>query len=123
MVEKRLLAIRIACAEELAPVPVIDREREHAVNPLEHVRAPVPIAGEQHLGVGGRAEGVSRADELFAKFEIVVDLAVVRDDDLAVSGNERLRAVLGIDDREPRMSERELRVDHAAGVIGAAVPQ
>ena len=63
------------------------------------------------------------ADELFPQLDVVVDLAVERNDERAVLRHEWLVAMLQIDDREPRMAERELRVDDAPRIVRAAMPQ
>ncbi len=51
-VEERLDAERVARQDELAGHGVGQREREHAAEPVERRRAPVPPGLEHHLGVG-----------------------------------------------------------------------
>src|SRR5262249_61031359 len=42
-IEERLLAKRVARAEELVRAAIVDRERKHPVEPVEHCAPPMPI--------------------------------------------------------------------------------
>ena len=92
-----------------AAVP--ERERPHAVEALDAVVAPLLVGGEHDLGVGLRPEAVAVRLELSAQLDVVVDLAVVEELQRAVLARERLAASVGqVDDREPRVAERDAGV-------------
>ena len=61
--------------------------------------------------------------ELGAQLGVVVDLAVLDDDDAAVLARDRLVAALEVDDRQPPRGQPGLAVDHLAPAVGPAVPQ
>src|SRR5262249_13686691 len=66
VVEKGLLPVWVARAEERSAAAVVDGEREHAVETLEHLLAPLAITVQQHFGVGCRAKRVPFAQKLLA---------------------------------------------------------
>ena len=68
-------------------------------------------------------EGVTGARELVAQLGVVVDLAVLDDDDAAVLVRDRLVAAGEVDDREAPRAERDLAVDVLAAAVGAAVDE
>ena len=68
-------------------------EREHAVEAVERLDAPLRPGGEQDFGVAARAEGVAQALELLLQFTEVVELAVVADDVAAIVRRHRLAPV------------------------------
>ncbi len=88
----------------LALVP--DRHREHAAQPLGEALAVLLVEVDEHLGVGGGAEAVAAALELTAQLAVVVDLAVLDDDDAAVLVGDRLIAAGEVDDRESPHRQR-----------------
>lgn len=75
--KQRLDAERISRAEQFAGDGVPQRECEHAAQPLQHLGAPVVIAGEDRLtvAVGGEHSAVLGA-QLVTQLQVVVDLAV-----------------------------------------------
>ena len=91
----------VARGEERALPRVPDGEREHPVEPLEAVRAPAARTGQQHLGVATRTKAVPARLELRAQLDVVVDLAVEDDPEVAVVADHRLVA-------------RRRQVDHAS---------
>src|SRR5262249_39909486 len=104
------------------PLGVPERERPHAVEPLDAGVSPLAVRGEDHLGVGRAAEAVALRLELRAKLAVVVDLAVVDELETPVLACERLVARRrGVDDREPAKAERRARVRVEAAAVGAAM--
>jgi len=83
--------------DALAPA-VEDREREHPVQALDHSLAPLLIAMNEHLGVGLGGERVPCGDQLGAKVEVVVDLAVLDDPYGGVFVVDRLVSAIDVDD-------------------------
>src|SRR5262249_3880764 len=120
--EERLLAEPVAGEEEPPLVP--DREREHAVEPLEARRSPFEVRAQNDFGVRRRREAMPLRFELRTQLEPVVDLAVERDDG-AVALHRR-RDVLAVDHVETRLTDDDGPaagpVDHDPPVlVGAAV--
>ena len=103
---ERLLAGRIAGEQQALTRAVVEGQGEHAVETRQAAIAPGSIRFENHFGVGRRPEAMTGAFELGAQLEIVVDLAV--EDDLQVAGGvgHRLAAHRRqVDDRQPAMAE------------------
>ena len=73
------------------------------------------------LGVAARMEAVTERLQLGYELLVVVDLAVVDDDDRAVLVVEGLLTGREIDDREPAVTERDTRLEVQAVAIGPAV--
>ena len=89
---ERELAVDVAVGERLDPEAVArehepplarvpDRDGEHAAQPLPQPRAPLLVAVHEHLGVAAAAEPVPGPLELVHQLAVVVDLAVLDDDD------------------------------------------
>ena len=122
-VVERLDPVAVAREHEAAARRVPDRDREHPAQPLGEAGAVLLVEVDEHLGVGVRAEGVAGALELVAQLGVVVDLAVLDDDDAAVLVRDRLVAAGEVDDREAPRAERDLAVDVLAAAVGAAVDE
>ena len=75
-VVERLHAEPVACEQHGRCSAVPDREREHAVQPIEHAGAPLRVRGEQNLGVRLGVELAAERAQLLAQLDVVVDLAV-----------------------------------------------
>ena len=99
------------------------RDGEHAAEPLPEPGAPLLVAVHEHLGVAVRAEAVPGALQLLHQLAVVVDLAVLHDDDGAVLVRDRLVAARQVDDREPAGRDPDRAVDVRALGVGAAVVQ
>ncbi len=69
-------------------------------------------------------KGVTSAGELLSKLDVVVDLAVEDDDELAVGGGHRLPA-LGrqVDDGQPAVAETETAVGPERAVVRTTMRQ
>ncbi|MCU0669812.1 MAG: hypothetical protein MUF70_10720 [Myxococcota bacterium] len=114
----------VAGEQELALARVPDREREHAVQILEHVDAALFVEVDQDFRVGVAAEAVALALERLAQVLEVVDLAVERDLDRAVLVAHRLPGgVREVDDRQTPVPEADARrvVEPDAGSVRAPV--
>src|SRR5438876_3982107 len=82
----------VARSEEHAAAAVVDDERPHPVQLGKAFRAPVAVRREQDFGVAGGAETESGGPQLVAQLDVVVDLPVEDDDELAVLGRHGLVA-------------------------------
>ncbi len=120
-VGERLDPEAVAREHEPAPRRVPDGDREHAAQALPEPVAPLLVAVDEHLGVGARAERVARRLELAHQLAVVVDLAVLDDDDRAVLVRDRLVAAVEVDDREPPCGDSDSLADVHALRVGAAV--
>jgi hypothetical protein len=119
--EERLLAEAVAREPEDALAPVVDREREHPVDALEQTaHSPCVEALREDLGVAVRSEADAAIGELALELAVVVDLAVLEGDHLAVAREERLRAAGDVDHREASHREADVAVEVLAGAVGAA---
>ena len=123
-VVERLDPEAVAREHEPAAVGVPHRDREHPAQPLGEARAVLLVEVDEHLGVGVRgAEAVAGRLELRAQLGVVVDLAVLDDDDAAVLVGDRLVAALEVDDRQPPRGQPGLAEHHLAAGVGPAVVQ
>ena len=123
-VVQRLDPEAIAREHEPPPLAVPHRDREHPAQALGEARAVLLVEVDEHLGVRvRRAEHVAGRLQLGAQLGVVVDLAVLDDDDAPVLARDRLVAALEVDDRQPPRGEPGLAVDHLAAAVGPAVPE
>ena len=121
-VVQRLDPEAVAREHEPPARAVPHRDGEHPAQALGEARAVLLVEVDEHLGVGvRRAEHVARALELGAQLGVVVDLAVLDDDDAPVLARDRLVAALEVDDRQPPRGEPGLAVDDLAAAVGPAV--
>ena len=105
-VVERLDAQTVAREDGCASPPVVEAEREHAVDALEQSVSPLVPAVHEHFGIGARSEPVATGLELTSQVAEVEDLAVEDDPDISVFVCHRLEArVAEVDDREPRKGE------------------
>ena len=104
---KRLHAQPITREEQALPPRIVKREGEHAVQPVEHRRAPRLPAVKQHFGIAIGAEDRALGLQLGANLLKIIDFAIVGDGDALVGGKHRLRAAAEIDDRQPAMAEAD----------------
>ena len=121
-VVERLDPEAVAREHEPAPLRVPHRDREHAPQPLGEARPVLLVEVDEHLGVGvRRAEAMAGRLELRPQLGVVVDLAVLDDDDPPVLVGDRLVAALEVDDREPPRGQPGLAEHHLARAVGPAV--
>jgi hypothetical protein len=107
--------------EDAAALQVVDREGEHAPQPVDDVRSPLLVPVEDDLPVAPGAEPVPRALELGTDVEVVVDLAVEHEGEGSFLVEERLVSALEVDDREAPEAEVAGPVHDLALVVGAPV--
>ena len=128
-VVQRLLAHAVARQEQRAFGGIPQREREHAVQALQRtLDAPVAYRREQGFGVRMPApvEAGARRVELGAQVAVVVNLAVVGNDETPARRHHRLVTGWGrIENGQPAMGEPDAgrRVPPTAAVIRPAVPK
>jgi hypothetical protein len=84
VVIERFLARSIPCRKQQVVREICNDERKHAVESLQAVLSPLQIAFQQDLRVATGAEPVALRLELLSDLEVVVDLAVVQQDTVAV---------------------------------------
>ena len=122
-VEQRLDPEAIAGEDEAAASGIPDRDREHAAQALRESRPVLLVEMDEHLGVAVGAEAVALRLQLGAELPVVVELAVLDDDDAAVLVRDRLVAGLEVDDRQPAGGETDGAVDVDAARVGPAVDE
>src|SRR5690606_8562415 len=124
-VVERLLAEAVPDQVQPALPTVPQREREHAVDPVQGApQAPAGDRLDQHLRVGVPAERDPAGRELRGELAVAVDLAVVGEHPTPVPRAHRLGAVVRqVDDREAPVRQGDPRggVDPVAGAAGAPV--
>jgi hypothetical protein len=104
-VMERLHAQPVAGEEERFAIAIPEREGEHSAEAPDAVGAPRLPRVDDHFGVALRPEHVAQRLQLGHELEIVVDLAVVDDDDRVVLVVERLLAGRQVDDRQPPVTQ------------------
>src|SRR5262245_60977356 len=79
-----LLAEPVAREEQAPAATVVNGEGEHPVQPDGQPCAPLLIAVHEHLGIGvARGEAVAALDQLAAQLNVIIDLTVEYDADVA----------------------------------------
>ena len=101
---QRLDAERVPGQDEFTGALVEQREREHAAEPAQRVRAPGPPGLQDHLGVRLGGEADAAGDQLGPQRPVVVQLAVV-DEGQAVLGQRLVGRGAEVDDRKPAVAE------------------
>ncbi len=120
-VVQRLDAQAVARKEERLAVAIPQCEGKHAAEAFHAALAPRLPGMHDHLGVAARVEAVTERLQLRYQRLVVVDLAVVDDDDRAILVVERLLAGREVDDREAAMAERHTGLEVHAVSIRAPV--
>ena len=99
-------------------------EGEHASQARQHVDVPSSIGGEQHLGIRSGRELLSEPRQLLAQLNVIIDLAVENDNEVAAP-HRLVGTLIEVDDGEPRMAEidRTIRDNelHGRVRVGTAV--
>ena len=119
--QQRLLAEPVAREHEPSARRVPQRDREHAVEPLDEARPVLLVQVRDHRRVAAAAHLVTLLREVGAELREVVQLAVEDGDDVALLVRHRLVAELRVEHLQPLMAEdaRAERVRRA--LVGAAV--
>jgi hypothetical protein len=121
---ERLDAEAVPGQQQLAPLGVPERDREHPVQALERPLPPLREGAQHDLGVGARAEAVAGRLQLGAQLAEVVDLAVVGEDQAPVLGRHGLLAGgRQVDDREAPVAEADRPIAEVAFGVRPAVHQ
>src|SRR5258708_7934756 len=94
---------------------------EIAVERLHARRAMLRVGVQDGFGVAAGTELPAARDELGGQLDVVEDLAVERDPDVAVGRRQRLLAAREIDDRQSTMPEGGSLVEVDAGSVGPAM--
>ena len=121
-------------AEHESPgADIEDRESPHSIESSEALEAPLAVGMEHHLGISARLKSVAASDELLAKLEVVVDLAVERQKHRPIRDRHRLGAGSGqVEDREAAVAKVDegclrfaprRRLDRAVAHVGVPAPQ
>ena len=111
--EQRLDAERIPAEDQPAGPLVEQGKGEHAAQAIEAGGAPLAPGLEQDLRVGGGPEPDAGGRQLPFQRLIVVDLAVV-DDDQPILLERLVGRVRQVDDRQPAMAQTDVRAMAAA---------
>ena len=122
-VEDRPDAHAVARDHQSVAPPVVQRDRELAVQVLHETVAVLLVEVDDHLRVGVRVEAVPLALEVAPQLDVVEDLAVEDDPDGLVLVVDRLPAALEVDDREAGVGEAHASVHQGAEAVGAAMLQ
>ncbi len=100
---------------------VVDRERELAVEALQHPLAPLLVGVHQHFGIAPGAEQMPASLQLPAQHEVVEDLAVVDDEDAPVLVRHGLRPARQVDHAQSNVGEADPLIHVQPETVGAAV--
>jgi hypothetical protein len=107
----RLFAHAVTRQKELAALRVPDREREHPVQPLHALLAPLLPGVHEDFRVAMRAETMATTLQLRTQIGVVVDLSVERRPDGARLVGDGLITRVEVDDAEAPDAEREAAVE------------
>jgi len=120
--QQRLLAEPVARQEQRLALAIPERERPHAAQLVERLRAVERQALEQHLGIRMRSQRDAAPFERRHPIAIVVDLAVLDDHVSPIGRAHGLSTALAqVDDREPRVSEQDPALGEQRLAIGPAM--
>src|SRR5262245_20283091 len=122
MVEERLFSESIARDEQLMVPSIRDRKGKHPEQLLGQTAPPLPVSVQEHFGVRLCSESMAARDQFLTQLDVVVDLSVEGDDEIALVGRHRLVSVRQIDNRQSAMPKDEIAVVPKGAVVGAAVP-
>ena len=82
-----------------------ERHREHPAQARKAIGVPFDESVENRLGIGMRAEVMTALFQFPAQFEVIVDLAVEDDNRIGIRRNNRLVAVVDVDDFQAGRAE------------------
>ena len=101
---------------------VVEREGEDADQLCKEVAPEGGVSQGEQFGVAGRGEAPPGRLDSRAQRVVIVDLAVIGNDETAILAHHRLVPALGIDNGEPGVPEMHAvcRIDTVA--IGSAMP-
>jgi len=123
-VVQRLHPQPVAGEEQLLPPPVPDAEREHAVETLGKLVAPLQVSAQHDFRVAAGLEVVTELLQLVAQLDEIIHLSGIDERSRGLSEFlrlHRLDAARDVDDGEPTMPQTGVSVDpYAARVRTAA---
>ena len=121
-VDQGLHSQPVARQEERAPPPVPQGDREHADETAQEIGPVGQIELQQDLGVARRSEPDAAPLHLFPQLDVIVDLTVPRQDDLAVRAQHRhVPGRRQVEDRQSPARQADARCDVLSRVVGTAV--
>ena len=100
---------------------VPDDEGEHAPQLFQHLRSPLHIAVEHHLGVTVGGEAVAPVNQLLPQLPEVVGLPVIGDDVPPVGADDGLLPLFQVDDGQTAVGDAAVGVHIVALTVGAPV--
>ena len=114
----------VSCQVEDLALFVPDRDGEHAVEHLERGLPPLHVGAQRDFGVRATSESVPLLLERLPQREVVVDFAVVDDDETVRLASHRLVAMhREIDDAQARVGKADWPARVDAAVVRATVTQ
>ncbi len=103
---QRLDAHAVAAQQQALGAPVIQGEREHAVQPRHDPLAPLRVAAQDHLGIAAGEETMATAFQFATQRAEVVDRAIENQRQPGLRIEHRLvRALREIQDRQPAVPQ------------------
>src|SRR5215470_17329500 len=118
---ERLDAETVTCEQQPPPGLVPNGKREHAVEVVDAIVAPLLVGVHDGFGVGTRAVDVTVGFELPPDERVVVDLAVEDHPDVAALVGQGLLAVPEIHDAQTSMAEHGLSIAVETAVVGSTM--
>ena len=113
----------IARGDEAVLARVPQREAVHPVHVVEELEPGLLVAVDERLAVRAGREAVAGLLQALSEVQVVVDLAVCHQRDLAVLGEQRLVAAGHVDDRQAGADERRRAEALDRLAVGPAVAQ
>jgi hypothetical protein len=122
---ERLHSRRVPRQHEPVRADVEERQREHAVQPLQAVEADLLVEMNDDLAVGLCAEAVTFRQQLGPQLAVVVDLTVTGEHQRAVLVLERLPSSRQVDQAQPVDSKTgpHRRREHLVVIVGPAMDE
>src|SRR5712692_8280144 len=120
-VVERLFAGAVAGQDEAFGAVIPERDGDHPIQRLNEVGTLVFVEVNDHLTVRLRLEPVTAANELLAKFLVVVDLAVEDQRNVAGLAGKRLVACLEVNDAQAADGEGQVRRFKFPVAVGATM--
>jgi hypothetical protein len=87
---ERLDPKAVARQKEFAPLTIPDRKRPHPVQAIQACLAPLRICRQNDLRIAAAAKAMPKALQLFAQFDVVVNLAVEHDPEAPIGADHWL---------------------------------
>jgi hypothetical protein len=111
----------VAREHQLVVLLIVDRDREHPVEPLEDAWSELLVPMDHHLGVCRRGEPMSHRLQRGTQFTEIVDLAVEHHDEVTLLVRDRLITAIDVADPQPLTRELDAFCGVASGCLRTAV--